>query len=178
MGQILVQNGRTEISGETEGPSLPLQGRQRDCIMLVKKGLTSKQIARELGISPRTVDQHIGAALVNLGVPNRTAAVALIHELETQQFPAVSDQPLIISRTEELGDPVIHSGLTFSGSTNRITRPKIDHVLPRLGGTRNTARPTLRINWIFRIAMLSSMLTCFIVLSIIAASALADGLVE
>lgn len=177
MGQILVQNGHSEIAGETELSSLPLHGRQRDCIMLVKKGLTSKQIARELGISPRTVDQHIGAALANLGVPNRTAAVALIHELETRQFPPFSDNPLIISTASELGDPVIHTGLIFSAPAQKMGQ-QIDHIFPRFGGTRNTARPALRATWIFRIAMLSSMITCLIVLTIIAASALADGLIE
>ena len=40
----------------------PLTGRQKECMLLLQDGLSSKQIARELGISPRTVDQHISAA--------------------------------------------------------------------------------------------------------------------
>lgn len=177
MEQILVRNGRFRISDDTDRIVLPLCGRQLDCMTLVKKGLTTKQIARELGISPRTVDQHIGAALANLGCANRTAAVALMHEFESRLHRS-SETPFILSNSETLGDPVIHAGMIFPNAGQRGTSSLNDRILPRLGGIRNTANAQLRITWIFRIAMICSMLTCFLILSIIAASALAKGLAE
>ncbi|WP_083800393.1 helix-turn-helix transcriptional regulator [Erythrobacter sp. SD-21] len=66
--------------GERAIPSLT--SRQFDCIRLVRKGYTSKQIGRELGISSRTVDQHIAAVIERLQVNNRLAAVERLQELE------------------------------------------------------------------------------------------------
>lgn len=176
MGQILVHNGGPKIPGEAEPFVLPLQGRQLDCIMLVKKGLTSKEIARELGISPRTVDQHIGAALAALGVPNRTAAVAIIHELEKAGEPPKFDRPFVFASRETMGDPLIQTGMIPATPDPLNVKSKPDPILPAVGGSPNTASAALRIAWMFRIAMICSMLTCFLIMSIIAASALAEGL--
>lgn len=52
-----------------------LTRRQRECLSLVRKGLTSLQIAAELGMSHRTVNQYIGDACRRLGARNRTQAV-------------------------------------------------------------------------------------------------------
>ena len=177
MGQIYVRNGRFKSSDDTDRVVPPLFGRQLDCMTLVKKGLTTKQIARELGISPRTVDQHIGAALANLGCANRTAAVALMHEFDRPAHSG-SETPIMLSSAETLGDPVIHTGVMFSEPDSREAKTPIDRILPRLGGTRNIASSRLRMTWVFRIAAICSMLTCFLILSIIAASALAEGLAE
>ncbi|WP_225206036.1 response regulator transcription factor [Novosphingobium huizhouense] len=50
-----------------------LTARQEDCIALVAQGMSSKEIARELGISPSTVDNHIATAMHQFGFPNRGA---------------------------------------------------------------------------------------------------------
>jgi hypothetical protein len=42
---------------------------------LVAKGLSSKEIARELGISPSTVDNHIAAVMHQFNLPNRMAII-------------------------------------------------------------------------------------------------------
>lgn len=177
MGQIYIRNGRFRNSNDADCIVLPLSGRQLDCMTLVKEGLTTKQIARELGISPRTVDQHIGAALGNLGCANRTAAVALMHEFDRRVQPG-SEMPLFVSSADTLGDPVIHTGVIISQPDSKVPGAPMDSILPRLGGARNTARSKLRMTWIFRIAVICSMLTCFLILSVIAASALAEGLAE
>ena len=44
--------------------------------MLVAEGLTNKQIAERLWISPGTVRRHLQNAFAKLGVHTRTAAVA------------------------------------------------------------------------------------------------------
>jgi DNA-binding NarL/FixJ family response regulator len=55
-----------------------LSGREREVLRMAAKGLAGKQIARALGISPKTVEQHKTRAFRRLGVPNQAAAVALL----------------------------------------------------------------------------------------------------
>ena len=55
-----------------------LTGRERQVLGLAAKGMAAKQIARALGISPKTVEQHKTRAFRRLGVPNQAAAVALM----------------------------------------------------------------------------------------------------
>ena len=62
-------------------PPLPtpvdaLTDRQRQCLTLASEGLTSARIARALGLSPRTVDEHLADACRLLGVRTRIQAVA------------------------------------------------------------------------------------------------------
>jgi DNA-binding CsgD family transcriptional regulator len=53
---------------------------QLDCLRLVDRHLSSKEIASELGISPHTVDQRIRQALAALGVERRAQAARIISE--------------------------------------------------------------------------------------------------
>jgi DNA-binding CsgD family transcriptional regulator len=57
-----------------------LTSRERDVARLVAAGRTNKQIARELVISLKTVETHVGHILAKLGVPNRSAAVAVLRD--------------------------------------------------------------------------------------------------
>ncbi len=59
-------------------PRSPLSRREEQVLRLASKGLVGKQIARALGISPKTVEQHKTRAYKRLGVPNQAAAVALL----------------------------------------------------------------------------------------------------
>ena len=52
-----------------------LSTRQRECAELQQRGLCNKRIARALGISPRTVQEHLRLAY-RAGVPIRFAAMA------------------------------------------------------------------------------------------------------
>lgn len=56
-----------------DGRTDRLTSRQASCIALVAKGCSSKEIARELGISPSTVDNHIATAMHIVGLANRAA---------------------------------------------------------------------------------------------------------
>jgi len=58
----------------------PLTRREREVIVLVAGGRTNRAIARELGISERTVDRHVSNILTKLGLPSRTAATAYAYE--------------------------------------------------------------------------------------------------
>ena len=57
-----------------------LSAREEQVLRLAAKGMACKQIARVLGISPKTVEQHKTRAFRRLGVPNQAAAVALLTE--------------------------------------------------------------------------------------------------
>ena len=59
-----------------ESNESPLSPRQTTCLTLAALGRTSPEIARVLGISSRTVDQHIGEACARLKVRTRVQAVA------------------------------------------------------------------------------------------------------
>jgi len=52
-----------------------LTSRQIDVLRGVARGLTDKEIARELSLSPRTVEMHVGRALAALECANRAQAV-------------------------------------------------------------------------------------------------------
>ncbi len=66
---------RAELSRQ-EGPRLPsLTERQTDVIRLLVRGLSYREIARELGIAESTVKQHAHAIYKSLGVTSRVQAV-------------------------------------------------------------------------------------------------------
>ena len=51
--------------------SVELSPRQREILALVSAGMTAGEIARELGIAPRTVRMHCDALRMKLGVSKR-----------------------------------------------------------------------------------------------------------
>lgn len=59
-----------------------LTSRQRDCLRLVLHHKQSKEIGRELGISPMTVDNHFRSAIQTLGVSSRVEAALLLDSFE------------------------------------------------------------------------------------------------
>jgi DNA-binding CsgD family transcriptional regulator len=67
------QNGNG--NGSASGKSLT--SREREVLRLVARGMAAKQVARHLGISPKTVERHKGHIFAKLGVSNQAAAVHL-----------------------------------------------------------------------------------------------------
>ena len=57
-----------------EPPPDRLTARERQVLELIGRGLSNKLIARELGISEKTVKTHVGHVLAKLGVTDRTQA--------------------------------------------------------------------------------------------------------
>ena len=60
-----------------------LTPRQVKVLRCLEKGMTNKEIARELGITDRTVKMHLSAIYPLLGVHNRTQAAAVARNLPT-----------------------------------------------------------------------------------------------
>jgi len=54
-----------------------LTSRERDVLELIARGRSNKRIALELGISEKTVKNHVGHVLAKLGVTDRTQAAVL-----------------------------------------------------------------------------------------------------
>jgi len=78
LAAILLRRVRA-LAGERPralGPEGVLTGREREILALLERGLTNKQIARELQIELTTVKHHVHNILEKLGVPTRGAAAA------------------------------------------------------------------------------------------------------
>ena len=99
-----VVSGSTVIQGAlAEGLSIQASGgrsqatdllspREAQILQLISRGLTNRTIAREIGIAPRTADQHVHNILVKVGARSRAEAVryALEHELAAPTESGVS----------------------------------------------------------------------------------------
>ncbi|WP_298924322.1 alpha/beta fold hydrolase [uncultured Ramlibacter sp.] len=60
-------------AGRVDGPGLT--ARQLEVLRAISRGHTDKEIARTLGLSPRTVEMHVARILAALDCPSRSAAV-------------------------------------------------------------------------------------------------------
>jgi DNA-binding NarL/FixJ family response regulator len=65
---------RTLIGSRGTGQSHPLTDREQEVLQLVARGLPNKLIARELGISEKTVKAHLTTVFQRIGVTDRVQA--------------------------------------------------------------------------------------------------------
>lgn len=65
-----------------------LTPREHECLRLVAQHLSSKEIARTLGLSQHTVDGHLHEARRKLGAPTRRDAVRILLEMEADAPPS------------------------------------------------------------------------------------------
>ena len=147
-----------------------LTPRQLECMRLVEQGLTAKQIAHQLTISHRTVEQHVSDALDALGANNRLAAVARMRELE----PKKAEQPAYTFMLREAS--TIDSHLRPDPPLLRAEEPEIQEewpIVPSMGGELSTAPPAIRKAWMIRIAAIAIMLTVIPILTILGLSEIA-----
>lgn len=138
-----------------------LTARQRQCLRLVAAPATSKQIARELGISSHTVDEHIREALATLGVSDRQEAARLFLAFEGGQRPpqALSSQaggveerpavPAVEAVSERRADA---SNLSTAPAPlmaqERAAEEALPLPFPTKGRPRNELDRTTRLIWI------------------------------
>ena len=77
-----------EASPDIESRLARLTPGQQACLLLVIQRRSSKEIARDLGISPHTVDQRMRSALKTLGVDRRTDAARLLEAWMKTEKPS------------------------------------------------------------------------------------------
>jgi DNA-binding NarL/FixJ family response regulator len=71
----LAGDRRRTGSAKAVGDPFPeLSDREQQVLHQLADGLTDREIATRLGISPRTVETHVGSILHKLGVKNRAQA--------------------------------------------------------------------------------------------------------
>jgi DNA-binding CsgD family transcriptional regulator len=63
---------------------LPLSEREREVVMLLAEGLSSREIAERLTVSKRTVEGHIYHAMNKTGVSSREELTALLPARRTR----------------------------------------------------------------------------------------------
>jgi DNA-binding NarL/FixJ family response regulator len=82
--------GEKAEGGAQEDYTPRLTGREQEVVRLVARGLSNKAIARQLGISPRTVEGHLNHVFDKLGTASRTELVhyALANSLFARDQPS------------------------------------------------------------------------------------------
>jgi len=74
-----MDQGDPSISDQVEGLDR-LTERERECLRLVDRHMSSKEIARELGLSKHTVDWHLDKARKRLGAADRYDAARRVFD--------------------------------------------------------------------------------------------------
>ena len=136
---------------------------QRTCLRMVLMHMSSKDIARQLDISPHTVDQRIKAAMQILGVDSRVEAARILARAEGAQpyQPLVYQTPDIAAASPPV--PIIahldHEGAdSLSGRAMRedqaafdlgfrSSRDTMSLPLPIKGAKPDDLGPLQRIGW-------------------------------
>ena len=72
-------NESSEAASSSAAPGLTR--RQKEVLKLMAEGLTNKEVASELSLSPRTVEMHVGSILERLNCRARTDAIKKSVEL-------------------------------------------------------------------------------------------------
>lgn len=91
VGQGLMQRLLAATAQSLVAPNAPekqswsqnLTAREREAALLLAKGCSNKEIARQLDITERTVKSHVGAMLEKLGVRDRLQLSLIINGVET-----------------------------------------------------------------------------------------------
>src|SRR5689334_13562738 len=114
-------------------PVTLLTQRERECLRLVDQHLSSKQIARELGMSKTSVDTYCDRARRKLGVPDRYEAARLLRGADVNPVLTASGHDAI--RTDTRPDPWLDDPATVEAAYGRLAE------LRQSGGDRQGAAP-------------------------------------
>ncbi|MFJ5930472.1 helix-turn-helix domain-containing protein [Sphingomonas sp. NPDC092331] len=130
-----------------------LTARERDCLRLVARGMSSKEIALTLGLSPLTVDGYLKEAARTLGVSSRREAARILaaHEHLSPQAPEKPPQNLG-AEPVDLAETV-HSEVPLPPKRSEA-EPRFRVPFLRQGKQTNDLDPFNRLMWIFGLALL------------------------
>ncbi|MFM9939989.1 MAG: response regulator [Hyphomicrobiaceae bacterium] len=78
--RLLNQANAAPVVTEPAPPRATLTAREEQILSFVSRGLTNKEVARQLEISEKTVKHYMTAIMTKLGVRNRTEAVLYARE--------------------------------------------------------------------------------------------------
>lgn len=78
LGLINAALRQTERAVHPADALAALTSRERQVLVLVAEGLTNKEIARQLSVSPATIKAHVERIIAKLGVSDRTQAAVLV----------------------------------------------------------------------------------------------------
>ena len=72
--EVAPASERPLVGGETDDPSTtaPLTAREREVAALVAQGMSNRQIAQELYLSERTIENHVSKIRRKLGLNSRS----------------------------------------------------------------------------------------------------------
>lgn len=142
---------------------------QRRCLRLVLAHKSSKDIARELGISNHTVDQRLKAAMRTLGAGNRVEAAQIHAELERGYQPLVYQTPDIedcappgrfgppAEELEASGAAVREAPAVYQVFPHAPAKRSLQFPLPVGEGNPNDLTTLQRLGWIFGIVLLMAL---------------------
>lgn len=167
-----LEQSKTKIS------SVNLTRRQKQCLLLVSEGFSSKEIGPRLGIHYKTVDNHIDFALTKLGMTDRREAGRWIksktktNEIEPEE--AISEQsprePEYLVSHSDLAEPDVseksrlktsdiglnkacplnHSYENLSGHNRFVVGSKADEISLKFFRFMQPTRSIEELDWIQR----------------------------
>lgn len=147
-----------EQASASENAVTRLTDRQRACLRLVAKGYTSKEIGRQLEISPATVDSHVRAILDTLQVETRAEAARRLAAVEAPGQPLTSQSAELAGRSdvEPMLSPADRDGWAFWL-----------RMIPPLGGVPHDLSWDRRLLAILRVAVAGFVAMLVLTLAII-----------
>jgi DNA-binding CsgD family transcriptional regulator len=77
-GRAVPRGGRGHAIVPAQLATAGVSSREMDVLLLLAEGLTNRQIAARLFLSPRTVDKHVERLLAKTDSPNRVALAARV----------------------------------------------------------------------------------------------------
>ncbi len=160
----------------SHGNESPLTDGQKACLNLVNAHLTSKQIARQLGISPFTVDQRLDAARRKLRASSRRDAARIFAEMHDNIIyerlvyePEPIAENIVATNDPNAPKKAVQRGLTLS----RNHSFRAEHALlfsifavPPMGGKRHDYSKREIVVQSLNIAFYSAMVVGMIILTV------------
>ncbi|MFT4054922.1 MAG: helix-turn-helix transcriptional regulator [Novosphingobium sp.] len=125
-----------------------LSPRHRECLRLVYRRYTSKEIAAELGIGVGTVNSYIKEAVAMLGARNRRHAAEMLFGDEDREGNAQTPYKI------EADSSGVASGAQFAPQfAPSLQPPGLFELLPSIskGIPRNELAPARRVFWILQL---------------------------